>query len=168
MKIPPVCTREEAEAVFARVDPELKLTAWDFYTLPIGVVAPGGRTRLFTTSDLALARLFGRLRKAEVLPTALARGVLTYLQDDLRRVVVSGERCKLVIAGGGRRGFKASVVPASMRTDAPITVSLDGLMTGLDAAVRAVRAAAPDIWTGQRLEDARTVSSSLAAQLLSA
>lgn len=161
-----VVTRDEAERIFARLEPALRLTAWGFYTLPLGVPAPGGWTTLYTVDDLALGRLFGRLRHTEGLPTWLARGLLTYRQDDIRRVLRSGAKFKLAIQSSGRGAFKAAVLPAAAATDARIVVSLDGLLTGLDAEMRKVRMSEPSIWTGARHEDARAVSSSLVTQVL--
>lgn len=159
---PLVVTREEGERVLARVDPQLNVSAWDFYTLPIGVTAPGGRTKLYTAADVALARLFGRMR-AMGLPARVGRAALGFVQADLRAALQARGRSALVISQGARSSYWGRVVAGSEATGAPIVVPLEGLLTGIDAAMRAVRSAAPDVWTGAKLESAKAVSSSLAS-----
>ncbi len=173
-----VVTREEGARVLANVarldraalglSPRQEfqpVSAWDLYLLSLGQVAPGGSAKLFTADDLALARLFGRMRALGL--ARVARAALAFRQADLRAALHARTPHALVIRRGPRSAFQGAVVPLSDADDVLTKIPLVGLLTGLDAEMRAVRQAQRgQVWTGVRYENARTVASSLATEVL--
>jgi len=101
-----------------------------------------GETRVFGMLDMALLRLALSLR-AQGVSAAVARGVLTYLRDDLIRAWRAGQSMAVAV-----RGLKGSLepVPHGRPKWAVAWVPLRELWRDLDTQIGKIREARPDLW----------------------
>jgi hypothetical protein len=107
-------------------------------------LTPGrqGETRVFGVLDVALLRLAFALR-AQGVSAAVARGVLTYLRDDLIRGWRSAQSAAVAVTG-----LKGSLepVPRGRPKWAMAWVPLRELWRDLEPQIHKVREAQPDMW----------------------
>jgi hypothetical protein len=107
-------------------------------------VSPGrrGETRVFGVLDVALLRLALALR-AQGVSATVARGVLTYLRDDLIRAWRAAQSMAVAVTG-----LKGSLepVPRGRPKWAVAWVPLRELWRDLEVQIHKIREAQPDLW----------------------
>lgn len=107
-----------------------------------------GRTRLYGSIDVALARTAVALRADGVSPQ-LTRVVMTYLRDDLVRAWKSAASLAVAV-----RGLQATLEPAVRSRPSRVSawVPLRPIWQGLDARVQAVADARDDVWMYRKVK----------------
>ncbi|MGE0392837.1 MAG: hypothetical protein AB7P67_04650 [Vicinamibacterales bacterium] len=107
-----------------------------------------GRTRLYGSVDVALARAAVALRAEGVSPQ-LTRVVMTYLRDDLVRAWKAAAPVAIAV-----RGVQATLEPALKSPPARVSawVPLRPIWQGLDARVQEVADARDDVWMYRRVK----------------
>ena len=128
------------------------------YLATQGVLSASGResagqgdTRLYTADDVALQRLYVRLKAAGMPPWQI-RGIFVYLGPPLRLALQRGQDRVLVVNGG--RGSLLTAREA-LRAPGDVRVPLRSLRQGVPAAVRHLRAQQPTVWAGWRRQSVR-------------
>lgn len=168
----PRVTLTECCDLIAQLEPRLgRPSYWSVRTLDdvVGVVDSARvvlndrrTTRLFDPLDVMLVRLWWRISHDSLQPQWVPGAVIAQHRAELREVF--RRRLDRALA---LRGLRAQVLPLDAAAQAPGEwYRLDDVPVGVVEAMRAIRAAKPEVWTGcklARVRDVDTVPSSQAA-----